>query len=99
MNNQSTDAVLAGTAKPNNPADGADFRTIDNTGAHLAEVDDFPGVMAVIRRAAKNKGVRFDEADFKNGEVVYTNQNVVRFTGKSVDLIDRIFKGRESGLT
>jgi len=79
--------------KPGNDPEGITFRTVDYTGAQLAEVDDFPGVMAFIRDAAENKGMRFDKTDFPDGEIVCPNKNVAIFRGGAAKFLDRLFEG------
>ena len=51
--------------------------------------------MAVIRNAAKNKGVRFDESDIPHGEVVSPNKYIAVFRGSACKLLDRIFESGE----
>jgi hypothetical protein len=51
----------------------------------------YPGVLAVIRKAAKKKRVRFVVNDFAHREVERLNNNVVIFWGSACQVIDRIF--------
>lgn len=70
-----------------------DLRAREHLGDELAVVDDYEGILAEVVKAAKEKGVRFSVADFKDGEVESLNQHVVIFRGAAAKLIHRIFEG------
>jgi hypothetical protein len=58
----------------------------------------YKGIMALVVETAEEKGVRFDVADFQDGEVECLNQDVVIFRGRAGQIIDRLFQRREGGL-
>ena len=75
------------------------FRVIDNTRVQLAEVDDYPGTMAVLIDALKKKGVRLDEARLQNSDVAHLNKYVTIIRGDTAEFLDRAFQCVPSGLT
>ena len=56
--------ALVGTAgflpKPGNPALGANLGQVNHAGNALAEMGDSRSPVAAIKKAAENKGMRFD---------------------------------------
>jgi acyl-CoA thioesterase len=83
----------------NYAAGGAVFGAEDHAGNQLGKVDDYRGVMAFIIKAAKKKNIRFEVADFQDGEVICQNQDVAIFRGKALELLDRIFECEKSSFT
>ena len=56
--------------------------------------------MAVAINALKNKGVRMDESDFANSDIMRNDQYVVVFVGRAAELFDCLFEGsNNSGAT
>lgn len=72
---------------------------VNNLHYNLREVTNYPGVMPVLVNALKNKGVRFDELSFEDGEITYLNQNVVVLRGAAYEVVHRAFHGGEHRLT
>lgn len=72
---------------------GHPAREVNHPGLDLRKVYDYPSAMAVLVDALKNKGVRFDELSFKNGDITYLKENIVILRGAAYKLIDRSLKG------
>lgn len=53
--------------------------------------------MAVAIKALEEKGVRVNESDFRDEDIVRHDQYVVVFRGAAADLFDCIFKGVQNG--
>ena len=64
----------------------------------LSEMANYRGVMAVIRDAAKKKGVRFDVSDFPDGEIESPNNDVAIFRGSACKFLDRLFQSTERSI-
>ena len=62
-------------------------------------MDDYPGAMAVLIESLKGKGVRFDESDFKDGDIIHENQYVTIIRGEAGEFLHRIYESLESGAT
>jgi hypothetical protein len=84
-------------AKLSNPSGVATFWQIDNRGSELAEMDDYPGAMAVFIDALKREGVRFNEADFKDGDVTHLNKYITIFRGEAAEFLHRACESIEGG--
>jgi hypothetical protein len=78
--------------EPSDDAIGPDFGQIDDLSDELREMANYPGIMAVIREAAKKKGMRFDEADFPDGDIESPNQDIAIFRGSACEFLDRLFE-------
>src|SRR2546428_3486215 len=72
-------------AKLGNPSGITTFWQIDNRGCELAEMDDYPGAMAVFVNALEREGVRFNEADFKDGDVTHLNKYITIIRGEAAE--------------
>ena len=59
---------------------------------NLGIMGNYHGILPFIRETAEKKGMRFDIADFPNGEVECRNQHVIAFTGRAADFINRLFE-------
>ena len=81
--------------KPRNDSARPAFRTIDNTGMKLAEVDDYRGAMAVLVESLERQGVRFDEASIKDGEITHLNNYVTIIRGDAAELLYGVYKSVE----
>ena len=55
--------------------------------------------MSVVIEAAKKKGVRLQESDFRNEDVESLNQHVMVFRGAAADLVNSIFERDERGVS
>ncbi len=75
------------------------FREINYTGSELAEMYDYPSAMAVLIDALEKKGVRFDEASFKNQNISHLNKHVVILRGDALKLCDCLFECNPSSVT
>ena len=78
--------------KAGNLALAAYFREIYDLSNALREMANYKGIMAVIRDAAKKKGMRFNVADFPDGDVESPNEHVAIFRGEACKFLDRLFK-------
>ena len=65
----------------------------------LAEVDDYPGVVAVAVKALKDKGVRVDESAFKHPDISKPNKYVMVLRGEAYHLLDALFESKPRRLT
>lgn len=81
--------------KASNNSAGTVFRTVDNTHLDLGEVYNPGGVMPVLIDALKKKGVRFEEGDFKDGEITYENKNIMILRGRAYEVVHRAFERHE----
>lgn len=82
--------------EPSNLPGGTTLWKIDNTHYDLSEVHDYPSLVALIRDAAKKKGMRFDEASFPDGEIAHLKQNVVVFRGSAHQFLNSLLEGAPS---
>jgi hypothetical protein len=90
------DSIILG--KPSNNSARPALRQIDNMSDELAEMYDYPGIMAIIRDAAKKKGMRFNEADFPDGEVESPNDYIAIFRGSACEFLDRLFESNKGSI-
>lgn len=64
-----------------------DALTEDDLYRYLTEMADFDP-LRVVREFAKREGVRFEVADFGDGDIAYKNQYVLTLTGKAAEAFD-----------
>jgi hypothetical protein len=75
------------------------FREGHDSSVKLAEVDDYPGVVAVAVKALKDKGVRVDESAFKHPDISNPNKYVMVLRGEAYHLLDALFESKPRRLT
>ena len=92
------DVEISDTGKSSDNSLVPPFREINNTGLDLGEMEDYPGVMAVLVEALEKKGVRFNEASFGHGDITHENKHVVIFRGAAAEFLHRAFEGIPSSV-
>jgi hypothetical protein len=66
--------------------------------AKMAE-PSYRGIMPFLVETLKKKGIRFDERDFGDNEIVHLNEDIVILRGAALDLVNSALKGAEHGIT
>jgi hypothetical protein len=57
--------------------DALSVRSVDDTDSQLRKMEDYPGALAIVINALKQKGMRFAEESFKNGDISNDNYYAV----------------------